>query len=149
MSGRSRSYKEGLLRRLKDNNEAVNYLRAALEDSQSAFLVALKNALDSRKVAAVARTSKLNRVHIYQMLTEDGNPTLSSLEKILRAIGLRLEIGLDPPKRSQARARGASSQEKMRSLRAALAAGERSGVAEGNVIGEIRQRMRARASSSA
>ena len=97
MTARSRSYKKNLLQRLKDNTEAVNYLQAALEDSQSAFLVALKNVLDSRKVAAVARASKLNRVHIHQMLTEDGNPTLSSLEKILRAIGLRLEIGLDVP----------------------------------------------------
>jgi DNA-binding phage protein len=55
MTAHSRSYKEGLLRRLKDNSEAANYLQAALEDSQSAFLVALKNVLDSRKVAAVAR----------------------------------------------------------------------------------------------
>jgi len=94
MRGRSRSYKEGLLRRLRDNAEAANYLQAALEDSQSAFLVALKNVLDSRKVAVVARASKLNREHIYEMLSEDGNPTLDSLEKILHALGLRLSIGV-------------------------------------------------------
>jgi hypothetical protein len=47
MTGRSRSYKDGLHRRLKDNAEAMNYLRAALEDSQSAFLVALKNVLEA------------------------------------------------------------------------------------------------------
>jgi probable addiction module antidote protein len=122
MTGRSRSYKEGLLRRLRDNTEAANYLQAALEDSQSAFLVALKNVLDSRKVAAVARASKLNRVHIHQMLTAEGNPTLSSLEKILHAIGLRLEIGLDPPKRLRARARSSASQKRTRSLRATSAA---------------------------
>jgi probable addiction module antidote protein len=138
MSGRSRSYKEGLLRRLKDNTEAVNYLQAALEDSQSAFLVALKNVLDSRKVAAVARASKLNRVHIYQMLTEDGNPTLSSLEKILRAIGLRLEIGLDDQKRR-------SSSRKLQMIRAAVLAGEQSGIAEGDVISEVGKRIRRRA----
>lgn len=94
MRGRSRSYKESLLNRLKDNTEAANYLQAALEDSQSAFLVALKNVLDSRKVAVVARASKLNREHIYQMLNEDGNPTLNSLEKILQALGLRLSIAV-------------------------------------------------------
>jgi len=147
MTERSRSYKEGLLRRLKDNAEAANYLQAALEDSQSAFLVALKNVLDSRKVAAVARASKLNRVHIHQMLTSEGNPTLSSLEKILHAIGLRLEIGLDEPKRAKPRRRNGSSQQKMRSLRAALVEGERSGIAEGDVIGEVRKRIRARASA--
>ncbi len=94
MRGRSRSYRGSLLDRLKDNAEAANYLQAALEDSQSAFLVALKNVLDSRKVAVVARASKLNREHIYQMLNEDGNPTLNSLEKILRALGLQLSIGV-------------------------------------------------------
>jgi probable addiction module antidote protein len=94
MPARSRSYRENLLHRLKDNVEAANYLQAALEDSQSAFLVALKNVLDSRKVAVVARASKLNREHIYQMLHEDGNPTLNSLGKILQALGLRLSIGV-------------------------------------------------------
>ena len=108
MTAPSRSYKESLLLRLQDNHEAVNYLQAALEDSQSAFLVALKNVLDSRKVSAVARASKLNRVHIYQMLAADGNPTLSSLEKVLRAIGLRLEIGLDGSKSKPRRIRRAA-----------------------------------------
>ena len=87
MSGRSRNYKDGLYRRLKDNAEAVNYLQAALEDSQSAFLVALKNVLEARNIAAVARASDLDRVHIYRMLSKGGNPTLNSLEKILRSSG--------------------------------------------------------------
>jgi probable addiction module antidote protein len=95
MSGRSRSYKDGLYRRLKNNAEAVNYLQAALEDSQPAFLIALKNVLEARNVAAVARASELDRVHIYRMLSEGGNPTLTSLEKILHALGLRLEIGVE------------------------------------------------------
>jgi probable addiction module antidote protein len=165
MTRRFRSYKESLLRRLKDNSEAVNYLQAALEDSQSAFLVALKNVLDSRKVAVVARASKLNRVHIHQMLTEDGNPTLSSLEKLLRAIGLRLEIGLDEARsrkaaalsahnqRSRAKAASAngpkrkstnSSQRKLRTVRAAVLTAEQSGVAEGNAIAELRKHVRHR-----
>lgn len=95
MSGRSRSYKEGLLRRLRDNAEAANYLEAAIEDSHAAFLVALKNVLDARKVAAVARQSGVSREHIYQMLTKSGNPRLNSLEKILRALGLRIGIRLE------------------------------------------------------
>jgi probable addiction module antidote protein len=95
MSENSRSYKDGLYRRLRDNAEATNYLQAALEDSQSAFLVALKNVLDARKVAAVARASNVNREHIYKMLSGDGNPTLNSLQKILHALGLRLTIAMD------------------------------------------------------
>ena len=94
MSAKSKSYKDGLYRRLRDNAEAMNYLQAALEDSQPAFLVALKNVLDAHKVAAVARASNVSREHIYQMLSEEGNPTLNSLQKILHALGLRLTIGM-------------------------------------------------------
>lgn len=95
MSGRSRSYKDGLYRRLRDNAEAVNYLQAALEDSQSAFLVALRNVLEARNLAAIARESHLDRVHIYRMLSEGGNPTLNSLERLLHALGLKLAIDLE------------------------------------------------------
>jgi probable addiction module antidote protein len=94
MTKRSKSYREELLASLKDNEEAVEYLQAALEDSHGAFLIALKNVLDARKLAAVARASNLSREHLYSMLTEDGNPTLNSLERILHALGLRLAIGL-------------------------------------------------------
>jgi len=99
MSGRSVSYKEFLHQNLRDNAEVANYLQAALEDSQSAFLIALKNVLDARKVAAVARASKVSREHIYQMLAEGGNPTLNSLQKILHALGLRLSVEMEsvPP----------------------------------------------------
>ena len=94
MSGRSASYKDSLYRRLRDNAEAVHYLQAALEDSQGAFLVALKNVLEARNVAAIARASELDRVHIYRMLSDEGNPTLRSLEKLLRAVGMRLTVDL-------------------------------------------------------
>jgi len=94
MSGPSRNYKEGLHRRLQDNSEALHYLQAALEDSRGAFLIALKNVLDARNVAEVARASKLNRVHIYRMLAGEGNPTVASLEKLLDALGLRLTVAL-------------------------------------------------------
>jgi probable addiction module antidote protein len=94
MTERSRSYREELLESLRDSTEAAEYLQAALEDSQGAFLVALKNVLDAHKVAVVARASNVSREHIYQMLTKEGNPTLHTLEKILHTLGLRLSIGL-------------------------------------------------------
>jgi DNA-binding phage protein len=50
--------------------------------------------LEARDVAEVARTSKLNRFHIYRMLGEQGNPTMKSLKKILHAVGLRLSVTL-------------------------------------------------------
>lgn len=95
MTRRSVSYKKFLHQGLRDNTEAVNYLQAALEDSQTAFLIALKNVLDARKVAVVARASKVSREHIYQMLAEGGNPTQNCLQKILHALGLRLSVEME------------------------------------------------------
>lgn len=95
MSGRSRSYKDGLYRRLQDNTHALNYLQAALEDSHDTFLAALKNVLDARNLSEIARKSNLDRGNIYRMLTEGGNPTLMSLDKILHALGLKLAVQME------------------------------------------------------
>jgi probable addiction module antidote protein len=92
MSGRSRSYKTGLYLSLQDDIEAMSYLQAALEDSTHAFLVALRDVAEARNITKIAKESNLDRVNIYRMLSEKGNPTLSSLWKILNALGLRLSV---------------------------------------------------------
>lgn len=91
----SKSYKESLHRSLADREEAVAYLQAALEDSQAAFLTALKNVVDARNVTAVAQAAQLDRVHLYRMLSSDGNPTFTSLDRVLHALGLKLAISID------------------------------------------------------
>lgn len=95
MPDKSRSYKIGLYQSLQDDQEALMYLQTALEDSREAFLIALRNVADARQFAKVARDSELDRVNLYRMLSENGNPTLSSLEKVLHALGLRLSIELE------------------------------------------------------
>jgi len=92
MPEKSRSYKAGLLQRLKDDHEALTYLQVALEDSREAFLLALRNVAEARQFTAIARESELDRVNLYRMLSENGNPTLASLEKILNVLGLRLSV---------------------------------------------------------
>jgi probable addiction module antidote protein len=95
MTEKSRSYHIGLFKRLQDDEHARLYLQVALEDSREAFLVALRNVADARQFTKVARDSELDRVNLYRMLSENGNPTLSSLEKVLHALGLRLSIELE------------------------------------------------------
>lgn len=92
MSAGSVSYKEFLYKELQDDSEAVGYLQAAIEDSRGAFLVALRNVVDARNISQVARDSSVHRVNLYRMLSEKGNPTIGSLEKVLGALGLRLSI---------------------------------------------------------
>ena len=43
-------------------------------------------------MSALSRDAELNRAGLYRALSEDGNPTLTTLLKITRALGLRLRI---------------------------------------------------------
>ena len=105
MSRRSRPYEEGLYKWLQDDKEAACYLEIALEDSQHAFRVALKNVLEARNLAEVARASKLDRANIYRMLSDTGNPTLKSLDKILGTLGMRLKVVPDKRRKAVAKAK--------------------------------------------
>ncbi len=93
MKKASVTYKKGLKEDLADSVEAAAYLNAALEDgSQDVFLLALRDVANARGITRVARESMLNRENMYRILSEKGNPQLSSLECILEAMGLKLAI---------------------------------------------------------
>ena len=95
---RSRSYKEGLLERLKDPQEAAAYLDAALEDGETeVFLLALRDVAEARVggMTTLAQQTGLNRETLYRTLSEKGNPELASLDKLLHAVGLRLAVAVD------------------------------------------------------
>lgn len=98
MSAVSRSYQEQLLQDLKDPEEAVAYLNAALEESSEAlFLKALRNVAEAHGIAHLAQSAKLNRESMYRMLSEQGNPQLSSLKAVLDSLGLRLAVTAKEP----------------------------------------------------
>jgi probable addiction module antidote protein len=86
-------YKDGLLNRLQDPEYASEYLNEALkEDSQELFMLALRDVATAVGFANAARKSKLNRETMYRMLSEKGNPNLSSLNKLLDTFGLSLTV---------------------------------------------------------
>ena len=43
----------------------------------------------------MARKTGLNRENLYRVLSEQGNPELNSLEKLLKGVGLRLAVEVD------------------------------------------------------
>ena len=94
---RARDYREHLDEVLKDDQEAVAYLNAALaEGDPEVFLLALRDVARARKggLPALAEAAHLNREHLYRMLSENGNPELRSLEALLDALGFRLSVEL-------------------------------------------------------
>lgn len=93
MPKRARSYKTGQLKRLKDPSYAAEYVNAAIEaGDNAAFLLALRNVAEARSVTAVARNAGVSRENVYRMLSEIGNPCYTSLQGILGALGLRINI---------------------------------------------------------
>ena len=68
---------------------------------------ALKHVARTRNMRSLACDVGLNRGNLYEALSEDGNPTLSTLLKVVNALGLRLR--LEPVERPDRGARPATS----------------------------------------
>jgi probable addiction module antidote protein len=94
MSNRSVPYEEDLYRALRNPAEAEAYINAALADGDiKVFLLALRDVIEAQSsVASIAKETKLNRENLYRILSDAGNPTISSLITILDALGLSLTV---------------------------------------------------------
>jgi probable addiction module antidote protein len=93
MAKLTKDYKEHLYKRLEDPAEAAEYLNAALEEEDvRVFLLALRDVAEVRGIAKVATKAELNRENLYRILSDQGNPRLSSMLALLRAVGAQLQV---------------------------------------------------------
>jgi len=85
---------EAMVRRLrKDPEFAAEYLKAALEDDEPrVLLIALRHLAQAQGVAKVAKAAGIERESLYRALSERGNPRLSTLFAVTKAVGLRLTV---------------------------------------------------------
>jgi probable addiction module antidote protein len=92
-----KSHKESVISRLRsDPSYVVEYVNSALEDGdEGGFLIALRNVSEARQMSKVADDAGVRRESLYRMLSEAGNPSLSSLTGVLKAVGLRLVVAPD------------------------------------------------------
>ena len=92
------SHDEAMARELRENPDfAAEYLRAALEDADGprVLLVALRRVAEARGgIAKVAKAAGVERESLYRALSARGNPRLSTLVALTRAMGLKLTIEL-------------------------------------------------------
>jgi probable addiction module antidote protein len=92
MPKRTTSFRSWLGAKLADPGIAANYLNAARRESSDMFLKALRRVAESHQMTKVAANAGVSRESLYRMTCETGNPTHSSFEGILRALGLDYEI---------------------------------------------------------
>jgi probable addiction module antidote protein len=91
---RLRSYKDDLIQRLKDPEYAAAYLARVLADGdRAAFLIALKDVVEAGGgMSALARRVSITRPSLYKVLSRKGNPTLTTLQDILKPLGMRVSV---------------------------------------------------------
>lgn len=86
---------------LKSEEDMLAYLEAAMEDGDGAVIAtALGNIARARGMMQLARDTGLTREGLYKALSADGNPSLGTVLKVMKALGMRLA-----PQRVEARSR--------------------------------------------
>ena len=84
--------------RLRDPDYAMNYLTEVLQhETQEAFLIALRHVIEAMEesVADLAEEIGVTRQGLYKMLSDDGNPRLSTLSQLLKSLGMTIKISGD------------------------------------------------------
>jgi probable addiction module antidote protein len=73
--------------------EIAAYLDAALEDGDPALVAAaLGDIARAQGMARIARKSGLGRESLYKALSAEGNPEFATVMKVIRSLGLKLQV---------------------------------------------------------
>lgn len=77
--------------------DVVAFLDAAFEDGDPGVIAAMIGAVArSKGMSAIAEQTGRSRESLYRALSTEGNPTLSTLVEVLKALGLRLSVVAEP-----------------------------------------------------
>jgi len=78
---------------LETEQDIANYLALAFEDSDTAhIMLALANVAKARNMTQIAREMGISRRGLYNMLSENGNPGLKSIQSLLSVLGVKLTV---------------------------------------------------------
>jgi probable addiction module antidote protein len=95
------SHDELMVKRLRKNPAfAAEYLKAAMEDTEEpqVLLLALRQIAEARGgISKVAKAAGIERESLYRALSPRGNPRLSTLFAVTRAMGLALTVETAQP----------------------------------------------------
>lgn len=90
------SHDDAMVRELRSHPDfAAEYVRAALEDTDDprVLLIALRRVAEARGgIAKLAKAAGIERESLYRALSAHGNPRLSTLVAVTKAMGLKLTL---------------------------------------------------------
>lgn len=89
----TKDFKEKLYRDLRDKRFASGYLSECFELGMEEFLLGLKDVVDANgSLGKLSKVTNLNRENLYKLLSDKGNPRLSSLGTILDALDIKVQF---------------------------------------------------------
>jgi probable addiction module antidote protein len=90
------SHDQAVIKHLREDPAfAAEYLRAAIEETQEpkVLLLALRRLAEAKGgLAKVAKAAGIERESLYRALSARGNPRLSTIVGIMKAVGLKLTV---------------------------------------------------------
>ena len=78
---------------LKSNEELAAYLDACMEEAEddaACIVASLGDVARARGMAQLAKDTGISREGLYKALSRDGNPSLATVLKVVKALGLKL-----------------------------------------------------------
>ncbi|AMJ71812.1 DNA-binding protein [Enterobacter cloacae] len=91
------NHNEAVVKMLReDPSSAQIYLNVALDEiyedqGMPAYLIALRQVIEARGgIGEISAKAGLSRQQLYRTLSDNGNPTLTTLMKVTRAAGVKL-----------------------------------------------------------
>ena len=93
-----------------DNDTAIAaYLNAAFEEGDPNLIAAsIGHVAKAKGMSQIARETGLSRESLYRALGDGGNPELSTMTKVMRALGLRIRVAPAAPAKAAKRKRAAA-----------------------------------------
>ena len=78
---------------LNNDETVIEYLTAALEENDPEFFVkAVGNVARAAGMTSIAEETQLSRQSLYKALSGERNPRISTLMKVLGALGVQLTV---------------------------------------------------------
>ena len=78
---------------IREPEDVIDFLNDALESGHAPYIAAvLGDVARSQGMTRLAAKTGVNRQALYTALSENGNPTLETLLKVLGAMGVRLRV---------------------------------------------------------
>lgn len=80
---------------LETEADMAAYLNAALEDGDPAVLsTALGDIARAKGMTQLARETGISRDGLYKALSPTGNPSFATVQKVINALGMKVEVAV-------------------------------------------------------